>query len=156
MADSLSVLIPMVVSVAFFWVVGWVVFVLVDGKRRREQQKAQAEFHGKFLEKMGSSAEFGAFLESEGGARFLKTLSAEGPSAKTQIVRSTERGILCLSIGLVLLVLGWSFRDLRDGLIIIGAIITACGVGNLVSSGASYVLSKNLGLIEDTNPAPRQ
>jgi hypothetical protein len=147
--NALAIMIPMVVSVSFFSLVGWIVFVIVDTRRRREQQKALAEFHGKFLEKMGSMAEFGAFVETPAGDRFLRSLSIEGPSAKTQIVRRTETGLLCLFIGITLMILGRSFPDLSAGLIIIGAIVTACGVGNLFASGASYALSKNLGLIED-------
>ena len=46
------------------------------------------------------------------------------------------------------MILGWSFPDLRDGFTIIGAIIAACGVGNLISCVASYGLSKNFGLLD--------
>ncbi|MCX6550129.1 MAG: hypothetical protein NTY02_03810 [Acidobacteria bacterium] len=155
-ANAIEMLIPMVVSVGFFSLIGWIVFVFVDGRRRREQLKALTEFHGKFLEKMSSTTEFGAFLETDGGKQFLKVLSVEGPGAKTRIVQGTERGILCLTIGLALLLLGWAFHDLRDGFIIIGAIVTACGVGNLLSCGASFGLSKTLGLIgSDDDPGRR-
>jgi len=36
-------------------------------------------------------------------------------------------------IGLVAMILGWSFPDLRDGLPMIGAILAACRIGNLIS-----------------------
>jgi hypothetical protein len=105
------------------------------------------EFHARALDKMGSTSDFGHFLETEGGRRFLTSLSIEGPNAKTHIVRGTERGILCLVIGVTLMMLGWAFPDLRDGFTIIGAIVTACGVGNLISCVASYGLSKTFGLL---------
>ena len=50
-------------------------------------------------------------------------------------------------IGVVVMILGWSFQEMRSGFTIIGAIITACGVGTLVSCVASYGLSKNFGLL---------
>jgi hypothetical protein len=150
-SNAFALMIPMVTGTALFVLIGWIVFVVVDGHRRREQQQALSAFHGKFLEKVGSTAEFGAFIQTEAGARFMKSLAIEGPSAKTHIVRATERGILCLFIGIVLMILGRSYPHLSEGLIIIGAIICACGVGNLFSSAASYALSKNLGLIEDTD-----
>ena len=146
-SDSLLMLIPMVTGVGFFALVGWIVFVFVDGRRRREQLKAMTDFHTKALDKMGSTADFGNFLETDGGRRFLKSLTIEGPGPRQHIVRCTERGILCLVIGVVVMILGWIFQDLRSGFTIIGAIITACGVGNLISCVASYALSKNLGLL---------
>ena len=146
--NAIEMFIPMVVGTSFFALVGWIVFVFVDGRRRREQLKAMTEFHTRALDKMGSTADFGNFLESDGGKRFLKSLTIEGLGPKQRIVRGTERGILCLVIGVVVMILGWSFPDLRDGFAIIGAIIAACGVGNLISCIASYGLSKNLGLLD--------
>lgn len=147
---------PLLASVGFFALVAWIVFVFVDGKRRREQLKATSEFNAKVLEKVGSTAEFGAFLDTNGGRRFMKSLTVEGPSAKTHIVRCTERGILCLAVGIGLLLVGWMFYEVRAGFIIIGVVVTACGIGNLVSCLASYALSKNLGIIKSDDEASRQ
>jgi len=150
-SNALAEMIPMVVGVAFFTLIGWIVFVFVDGRRRRDQLKSMTEFHTRALDKMGSTADFGSFLETDGGKRFLKSLTVQGPGPRQHIVRSTERGILCLVVGIVVMILGWGFPDLRDGFTIIGAIITACGVGNLVSCAASYALSKNFGLLDGDN-----
>ena len=149
MADKVfEAFIPMVISVGFFGLIGWILFVFVDGKRRRDQLKAVSEFHNKVLEKMGSAAEFGAFLETDGGKRLLKSLTVEGPSAKTRILGSTQTGIVCTAIGLAMLILGGTFYYLRDGLWVIGGIVTACGVGFIVSTLVSYRLSKALGIFD--------
>jgi hypothetical protein len=147
-SNAIEMFIPMVVGTSFFALIGWIVFVFVDGRRRREQLKVMTEFHTKAIDKMGSTADFGNFLETDGGKRFLKSLTVEGLGPRQRIVRGTERGILCLVIGLVAMMLGWSFPDLRDGFTIIGAIIAACGIGNLISSAVSYRLSKNFGLLD--------
>jgi hypothetical protein len=139
-------LIPMVASLGFFALIAWIAFVFVDGKRRREHLKAATEFNAKILEKMGSTAEFGAFLETDGGRRFMKTISVEGPSAKTRMLGSTQTGIVCTFVGVAMLILGGIFYYLRDGLWVIGGIVTACGIGFIVSTVASYQLSKTLGL----------
>ena len=141
-------LIPMVASLGFFALIAWIAFVFVDGKRRREQLKATAEFNAKILEKMGSTADFGAFLETDGGRRFMKTITVEGPSAKTRMLGSTQTGIVCTCIGVAMLILGGIFYYLRDGLWVIGGIVTACGIGFIVSTVASYRLSKSLGLLD--------
>ena len=157
MADKVfEAFIPMVVSVGLFALVAWIVFVIADGRRRREQLKVTSEFHTKILEKMGSTAEFGAFLETDGGRRFMKSLTVEGPSAKTRMLGATQTGIVCTSIGVAMLILGGIFYYLRDGLWVMGGIITACGIGFIVSTLASYRLSKTLGLLESGDAIERR
>jgi hypothetical protein len=144
----LEFLAPMFAILGFFALVAWIVFVFVDGKRRRDQLKVTSDFNAKILEKMGSTADFGAFLDTEGGKRFMKSLTVDGPSAKTRMLGATQTGIVCTSIGLAMLILGGLFYYLRDGLWVMGGIITACGVGFIVSTLASYRLSKTLGLLD--------
>ena len=157
MADKVfEAFIPMVVSVGLFALVAWIVFVIADGRRRREQLKVTSEFHTKILEKMGSTAEFGAFLETDGGKRFMKSLTVEGPSAKTRMLGATQTGIVCTTIGVAMLILGGIFYYLRDGLWVMGGIITACGIGFIVSTVASYRLSKTLGLLEGGDAIERR
>jgi hypothetical protein len=145
---ELEFLVPMFASLGFFALIAWIFFVIVDGKRRREHLKVTSEFNAKILEKMGSTAEFGAFLDTDGGRRLMKTLTVEGPSAKTRMLGSTQTGIVCTAIGVAMLILGGIFYYLRDGLWVMGGIITACGVGFIVSTLASYRLSKTLGLLD--------
>jgi hypothetical protein len=149
MADKVfEAFIPMVASLGFFALVAWIVFVFVDGKRRRDHLKATSEFHTKILDKMGSTAELGSFLETDGGRQLMKSLTVEGPSTKTRILGSTQTGIVCTCIGLAMLILGGIFYYLRDGLWVMGGIVTACGVGFIASTIASYRLSKALGIFD--------
>ena len=150
---ELEFLVPMFASLGFFALIAWIVFVFVDGKRRREQLKVTSDFNAKILERMGSTAEFGAFLETDGGKRLMKSLTVEGPSAKTRMLGSTQTGIVCTAVGLAMLILGGIFYYLRDGLWVIGGIVTACGVGFIASTLASYRLSKALGLLDGSGDA---
>jgi hypothetical protein len=153
---ELEFLVPMFATLGFFALIAWIVFVFVDGRRRREYLKITSEFNAKILEKMGSTAEFGAFLETDGGKRFMKSLTIEGPSAKTRMLGATQTGIVCTSIGVAMLILGGIFYYLRDGLWVIGGIVTACGIGFIVSTLASYRLSKTLGLLDGGSDAPHR
>jgi hypothetical protein len=153
---ELEFLVPMFATLGFFALIAWIVFVFVDGRRRREYLKITSEFNAKILEKMGSTAEFGAFLETDGGKRFMKSLTIEGPSAKTRMLGATQTGIVCTSIGVAMLILGGIFYYLRDGLWVIGGIVTACGIGFIVSTLASYRLSKTLGLLDGGSDAPQR
>ena len=149
MADKVfEAFIPMIASTGFFALIAWIVYVFVDGKRRREHLKAASEFHTRILDKMGSTAEFGAFLETDGGKQLMKSLTVEGPSTKTRILGSTQTGIVCTCIGLAMLILGGVFDYLRDGLWVMGGIVTACGVGFIASTITSYRLSKALGILD--------
>ena len=144
---SFEFLIPIVL----FGVIGWIVQIAVTSGRRKEQLKTTAEFHAKVLDKMGSAKDFGEFLETDGGKRFMGSLTIDGPSAKTRIVRCAEQAVICLSIGIGFLLLGLSFGEYRDGMVIIGTVVTACGVGSLISCVSSYFLSKNFGLFDPSD-----
>lgn len=140
--------VEILVPVALFAMIGWIVYIAVTAGRRKEQLKATVEFQGKVLEKMGSTKDFGEFLETDGGKRFMSTLTVEGPSAKTRIVRCGEQAVVCLAAGIAFLLLGSWFDEIRMGMVVIGTIVTACGIGFVVSCVASYYLSKNFGLFE--------
>jgi hypothetical protein len=51
--NVVEMFISMVMGVSFFTLIGWIVFVFVDGRRRREQLNVMTEFHTKALDKMG-------------------------------------------------------------------------------------------------------
>jgi len=146
--DYVAILVP----ISVFAMVGWIVYIISSNGRRQKQLAAMTDFHAKVLDKMGSTKDFGEFLETDGGKRFMNSLTIEGPSAKTRIVKSTENGIVCLSVGIAFLLLGRWFGGDYYGLTIIGTIITACGVGFLISCLASYALSKSLGLFDAADP----
>jgi hypothetical protein len=146
---------PMTLGVSLFALIGWIVYVIVANRRRQEQMRAVAEFHSRILDRMGSAKDFGEFLATEGGRQFLASLTSEPSTARTRIVRCTENGIVCAAVGIALLVLSRIFPDLGPGLAILGTIVTACGVGFLLSCAASYRLSRSLGLLDEDRAGRR-
>jgi hypothetical protein len=135
-----------------FFMLGYIVFVLVDGYRRRQQTKAYTEFHSKLLDRIGSAKEFGEFFSSDAGDRFLSALSSSDAAApQLRILRSLQTGLvlLALGIGLFMLTNQREFTiDAMDGLMVTATAATAIGAGLVVSTGMSYVLSKRMGLID--------
>ena len=149
-----DVLIPFAAIVSPMAMVAWIVYVIVDGRRRRERMKATAEFHSKLLERLGSMKEFGEFLETEGGRQFMTSVAADSPKAAgTHIVRSAETGVICLSVGVGILLLRSPFPEIGGGFTIIGTILVSCGIGFLLSGAASYRLSKAFGLMNGQKPS---
>jgi len=142
---------PMLVSVAFFTLIGWVTYVIVDGRRRRERLKVFTDFHSKLIDRMGSANEFGDFLQSPGGQRFLATLSTERGGPQVGIMRSVHTGIVMFALGVGFSLLSrmglWNTEG-RGFLVAMGVLLVALAVGFLVSAFASWRLAQSMGLMK--------
>jgi hypothetical protein len=137
---------------SLFLMIGYIVFVIVDGYRRRQQTRVYTEFHSKLLDRIGSAKEFGEFFSSDAGDRFLSALSSSDAAAPhLRILRSLQLGLvlLALGIGFFILLDQRTFSiEAADGLMVMATATTAIGAAMLVSTGMSYLLSKRMGLIE--------
>lgn len=131
-------------------VIAWVIFIIVDGFRRREQVRANAEFQARLLERISSTPEFGEFLNTSMGGRFLSSLSAANDQgASLRVLRSLQSGIVTLFAGVAVMV----FRPggdpvLEDLFNLIAAVMIAVGLALLVSAGLSMMLSRRMGLLD--------
>jgi hypothetical protein len=137
---------------SLFFMFGFIVYVITDGFRRRQQMKAVTEFHTKLLERLGSAKEFAEFFTSEAGTRFMDSLSSsEGSTPHLRILRSMQTGLVLLALGIgffILLDQREFSLDAADGLTVMATAATAVGAALLVSTAMSFLLSKRLGLIE--------
>jgi hypothetical protein len=52
---------------SLFFMIGYIVWVIVDGYRRRQQTRVFTEFHSKLLDRIGSAKEFAEFFSSDAG-----------------------------------------------------------------------------------------
>ena len=68
--------------------------MVVDGNRRKERLKVFTEFHSKLIDRMGSSGEFASFLQSDGGKRFLESLSVEKGHPANRIMTAVQTGLV--------------------------------------------------------------
>jgi hypothetical protein len=137
---------------SMFFMIGFIVYIVVDGYRRRQQTKVYTEFHSKLLDRIGSAKEFGDFFGSEAGDRFLSALSSSDAAApQLRILRSLQTGLVLLALGIGLFVLTdqRNFElDAMDGLMVTATAATAIGAALVISTAMSYVLSKRMGLID--------
>lgn len=141
---------PMLAALGMFAMFSWIAWVVVEGRRRRERLKLVTEFHNRLLEKIGSAREFGEFLQTEGGARFLGSLSMERSRPAERILRSIQAGVVLSVLGLTLLLLGWNYD--HTAIHTVGALTLAIGVGFLLSSVITLRLSRAWGLIHEGEP----
>lgn len=138
---------------------------LVDHRRWLRMTKTQTEVHTKLLDRFASSEELLAYMKTPAGARFLESAPISldaGPSGKaavsapvSRILWSVQAGIVLLMAGAALLVArSWTaFEEMQLMLATMGTFGAFIGIGFIVSAGASWALSKRLGLMNGTSHA---
>jgi hypothetical protein len=135
---------------ALFGAVVWLVYIVVDGFRRRQRLRVFTEFHSKLLDRIGSAKEFGEFFTSEAGHRFLDSLASEKGLPHVRILSALQWGLTLLVLGVALFVLT-AIRsydtEAVDVLSFVGTVAVGVGIGTLLSALFSFALSRKMGLI---------
>jgi len=141
---------------AAFFVTGFIVYTIAESFRRRSQMRMVTDFHTRLLDKIGSAKEYGEFFASDAGKRFMDSLStSETGSPQTRILRSAQLGLVLLALGIGLFILtdqrNFSI-EAADGLTVTATVTTAIGIGLIVSTVISYLLSWQMGLLTRREP----
>ena len=141
-----------IVLPAMFGSVIWLTYIIVDGFRRRQQLRVMNEFHNKLLDRIGSASEFVEFFNSEGGARFIDTLSAERGAPSSRIMAAAQWGLTMLSLGVAIFILV-SNREFReeagDLLTFLATVTVGLGAGMVLSALVSYAAARRMGILTD-------
>jgi hypothetical protein len=144
------------VSFLGFWaVMGFIVWVLAASRRKARTTQAMTEFHNRLLDKIGSARDFADFLQSDGGGRFLDSLSLERTNPNQRILGSIQTGAVLLMLGVGLLVCGWTVGGDSGVPLFMGTISLALGTGFLVSAAIAWRLSESWGLLKGRHPGDR-
>lgn len=147
-------LIPILITLWLFGSIAYIVYISVESRRRGEALKVASEFHAKLLDRMGSATELSQFLGSEGGSRFLDSITLERRHPAERILRSTSVGLVITAIGIACWVVGSTIardpdvRAFMGGAAIFGL---AIGIAFLVSAATSFVLSRSFGLLDQAH-----
>jgi hypothetical protein len=147
-----GVLIPIFGIVFSFGVTGYIAYVIMEILRTRMRVRATTELQSKLIDRLGAQ-DIGTFLTSDNGTQLLRAL-ADHPRADAvhvRVLRALQSGLVLLAVGLGLSAYA-SIRPLpleaADSVIFFAVLATALGIGLLAAAGASYVLSRRLGLLE--------
>jgi hypothetical protein len=143
---------PILILPALFGSVIWLVYIVVDGIRRRQQLRVMNEFHQKLLDRIGSASEFVDFFNSEAGSRFIDSLSTDRSAPKARILSSVQRGLTSLSLGIAIFILVSSrsySREAADILTFVATLGVGVGSGLVVSSALSYLAARRMGILND-------
>jgi hypothetical protein len=137
------------VPLTAFFVFGWIVHIIVDGFRRKERTRTFTEFYSRLLDRMATPKEFGDFLQTRGGQRFLDTLQIERGHPIDRVLRAIQTGLVLLLLGIGFIAAGTQAQwDDRASLRVTGIIAMSLGVGFLLSATASFSVTKSLGMLK--------
>src|SRR5436190_2936280 len=136
---------PIVISLGFFAMIVWIVWLGTNAKNRRAQ--AQAEVQTKLIERFSTSKEFIEFLQSPSGQRFVSGVEVTTALyARDRIIRGFGTGIVISLLGLGFLAI-WVFNH-NSGFVYPGFILLGLGLGFFLSAIVSLKLSQSYGFIE--------
>ncbi len=130
-------------------VLGLSVWVIAVNIRRSRWGKQVAELHSKLLDRFTGSQDLIAFLEGDAGRKYFESLAFDIKDSVNRILNGIQLGVVLASLGLCLLVIrsGQDSPNTRNALLLIGAPVTALGIGFLISAAISHRLCKTLGLL---------
>jgi len=125
-----------------------VILTLLANRRRTNTARLQAELQTRLLDKLGTSQELLAYLESPAGQRLAEAVTLERGNPYRRILGSVQTGLILTAVGAALLALrGQLGAEEVHGLTFVGAISTSLGIGFLASAYMAYRLSKAWGLL---------
>lgn len=145
----MEVLAPILGSVGILATLGWILRSYLSHRRQLKTTVLQAELQGKLLDKFNSTEDLHAYLESDVGEKFLLSATIEQASPLRRILGSVQVGLILTAAGMAFLTMESRFADTNDslGMIFIGTLSLALGIGFLVSAAVSTRLSRNWGLL---------
>jgi hypothetical protein len=160
--DALEFIGPFAVFCVVLFAVFSLIKYIVEYRRWARVSKVNAEVHNKILDRFGSNEELLAYVDSPAGRRFLEatpiapTPTSDGKVSApyARILLSVQVGVLLVALGLgFLLVSGRAIDEVQPLLSGLAALSFCLGVGSIVSAGASFLLSRKLGLLNEAAPA---
>lgn len=133
-----------------FFVTGWIIRNYLDYRRKMKFVHIQADMQTRLLDKFGSSQEMIAYLQSDAGQTFAKSLPGEDLEPYRRILGSIQAGLVLTLLGIGSLVLKDQIAGGQEGFTFLGVVALTLGIGFILSAAAAYRLSRSWGLINGT------
>lgn len=152
--DILGGLSALTAFIAFLVILGWLVKTFVAQRRWSHLARVQTEVHNKLLDRLASSEELLAYIQSPAGRRFLEAapipVSDAAPVPRAPITRL----LWSVQAGLVLVAGGIGLQFVSTGvppggaepIFALGILAISVGIGFVVSAIVAFVVSRKLGL----------
>ncbi|ANM31804.1 hypothetical protein ABI59_22940 [Acidobacteria bacterium Mor1] len=126
----------------------WTLHNIFKTLTHRRELKAMVNFHDKLFDKLSDPADVRALLESTASERLFDSLGRErNGNVHRRVLFGLQAGAVLGIAGMAMLALGIYYRG-DEGFVVMGILLGALGMGFLLSSGISYRLSRQWGLLE--------
>ena len=132
-----------------FGTICWIAWLIFSTIRHYKSAKVQGEIQSKLLERFSSSQELLAYVQSEGGRQFVKSLTTEQTTPYGRILSASQAGTIMVFFGVALLILRGRVEGAEPVFMVFGTLITATRIRFGVSAAVSYFLSKSFGLLRE-------
>jgi hypothetical protein len=137
----------------------WLVKTLIEQRRWSRQSHVQTEVHGKLLDRLTSSEDVIAYVQSPAGKRFLEAAPIALDAQPAPVSAPIGRFLWSIQAGVVLSAGGFGMQFVSNQFPIdvapvfsgLGILALSVGIGFVISAIVSFVLSRKLGLLP---PAP--
>lgn len=134
----------------------WLIRTLLDWRRWTRLARVQADVHTKLLDRFTANEDLLAYIQTPAGRRFLESgpmLTEAGPqpigAPVSRILWSAQAGIVLTAAGLGLeLASGRVQPEIGEGLVVMGIVAIALGLGFVISAAVAWAISRRLGLFE--------
>lgn len=144
---------------SFVGAVAWLIKQIADYRRWLRLSKVQYEVHTKLMDRLASTEDLLAYIQTPAGRRFLELAPIPvdaGEPARTiaapysRMLWSVQAGIVATLGGVALLAVGkrQSIEAIGAPIESIGIVVIAVGLGFVLSAFAAWFLSQRLGLLD--------
>ena len=158
--DFLSGLAAILVTAFGALLLTWLVKTILEQRRWSQLQRVQAEVHQKVLDRLGTNEQLLAYIETPAGRRFLQSapILVDGPRPVSapigRVLWSMQVGLVLIAAGVGVLIVSGQVPPMGGlPLRVVGVATLSIGIGFAVSSMASFVLSRRLGLLAQPQPS---
>lgn len=134
----------------------WLIKTVIDHRRWNRVSRVQAEVHNKLLDRFASNEDLLAYVKTTAGRQFLESAPIPldpGPRAVAapvgRVLWSMQAGVVLTAFGIGMQFVSWSVdKEVAQPLSALGVLGVALGLGFILSSGVSFLLSRKLGLLQ--------
>jgi hypothetical protein len=134
------------VPIAVFTMIGWIVWVTFSSVRRIKTARVQGEVAEALLARFDSAQAMLAYVETDAGKRFLSSLAQESGTAYGSILDCTRWGLVFLIVGGTVCWMHAAGVVDHDAQVM-GILAVALGIGLEAAAVVSYYASRALGLL---------
>lgn len=139
----------------------WLIRTLIEHRRWSRLTKTQTEVHNKVMDRLTSSEELLAYMQTPAGKRFLESTPIAMDAGPRAVSAPVGRMLWSVQVGLVLAAAGVGLQFVSRSvdkvaaqpMFAFGVLAIAIGGGFLLSAVVSFFLSRRLGLLATGAPA---